>query len=124
MRFNVAAAQELRKLGVERVLVLWDREERKVAFSAASPDDRRAYKVAFTRKGNSAQLVARTFPRYIGLTAETPIRIGLHLQGEMLEGEIDPEFFSTLGKPANAKAVKKGRPRDRRTKQPAQGGEQ
>ena len=125
MRFNVTATQELRKLGIERALVLWDMEKRKVAFSAAPPDDHRAYKVAYNRKGNGAQLVARTFPRYVGLIAGPPIRVGLQLQGKMLEGEIGPEFFSPPGKPVNAKAEKTGR----RTgtggrNNPAQAGEQ
>jgi hypothetical protein len=124
MRFNVTAAQELRKLGLERVLVLWDRGKYKVAFSAAPPNDQRAYKVTYNRKGNGAQLVARTFPRYVGLIAEAPIRVSIHLQGKMLEGEIKPEFISPPGTPANAKAVKKGRPAGRRAKQPTQGGEQ
>jgi hypothetical protein len=120
MRFNVMATQELRKLGIERALVLWDRAKRKVAFSAAPPDDHRAYKVAYNQKGNGAQLVARTFPRYVGLIAEAPIRIGVHLQGKMLEGEIDPEFISPPGRPANTNDVKKARSTDWRAKQLAQ----
>jgi len=113
IRFNVTAAGELRKLGIERALVHWDRAKLKVAFSQAPPDDRRAYKVAFNKKGNGAQLVARTFPRYIGFIGEAPIRVSVHSQGKMLEGEIDPKYISPTGKPAHAKAGKKGRPTDR-----------
>lgn len=92
LRFNVSAAQALRKLGAERVVILWDKENNKVAFSAAPPEDHRSYKITYSRKGNSAQLVATTFPRSIGLTAKAPIKISVHLHGDLLEGEISPEF--------------------------------
>ncbi len=123
MRFNVAAAQELRKLGAERALVLWDKAKHKIAFSAAPPEERRSYKVAYNRKGNGAQLVARTFPRYIGLTVEAPIRISVHLNGKLLEGEIGPEFISPTGALLDAKALKTGSPASK-AKQPAHGEKQ
>jgi len=76
------------------------------------------------QRGNSAQLVARTFPRYVGLIAEAPIRIDVHLQGKMLEGEIESKFLSLPGKPVHVNAVKNSRPTDRRTKQSTKAGEQ
>jgi hypothetical protein len=95
MQFNKSATARLEKEGVEYVLILWDKELRKVAFRPISKKDSRAYKVAFGAKGNGAGFSTKTFFDYIRLnyteSRTVPVQLG---DGDiLLEFQIPEDFF-------------------------------
>lgn len=88
MQFNKSATARLEKDAVENILLLWDKDSRKVGLRSISKKDPRAYKVAYGAKGNGAGFSTKTFFDYIGLdyseSRTIPVEIG--------DGEILMEF--------------------------------
>ena len=62
---NQSASEILRKNGVEYVLLLWDKDELKMAIKSASKTDARAYRPGFSKKGGGAGFSAKTFFAHI-----------------------------------------------------------
>jgi hypothetical protein len=88
MQFNKAATARLEREAVENVLLLWDKDTKKVALRSINKKDQRAYPVAYGAKGNGAGFSTKTFFDYIGLdfsqSRTIPIEFG--------EGDILMEF--------------------------------
>ena len=62
---NKSATRVLEKDAVEFVVLLWDRETRRIAIRPLTKRDPRAYVVAYGKKGNGAGFSAKTFLDYI-----------------------------------------------------------
>jgi hypothetical protein len=63
---NSFAARILHKNAVEFVLLLWDRENRKVAVRPITKKDSRSYKLSYGRNQNGCGFAAKSFMDYIG----------------------------------------------------------
>lgn len=63
--FNAASTETLRKNAIEYVLLLWDKESRKVAVKSTSKKDTRSYTLRFTQKNRMSGFAAKTFLNYI-----------------------------------------------------------
>jgi hypothetical protein len=92
-RFNRDAAHFLKEQGVERVVILWDKERRKIGIAPAKPSDSRGYSLGFNTAGNSADIAIRAFSKYVGIDAEQSIRIPLKIVDGVLEGVIPREYL-------------------------------
>lgn len=69
---NKAAALIFEKNAVEFVLLLWDKENRKIGIRPITKKDSRAYPVKYGPKNNGAYFAAKTFFDYVNLDyAET-----------------------------------------------------
>jgi hypothetical protein len=67
LALNMTAAKLVTDLGTDLVLLMWDEAARRVAVKPIMrKDDKRAYKVRFGGKGNTAGFHAATFFDYIG----------------------------------------------------------
>jgi hypothetical protein len=66
MAMNTAAAKIFHQNAVEYILLLWDRERRKVAIRPISKKDVRAYRLTYGPKANGASFSARSFMNHIG----------------------------------------------------------
>ncbi len=86
IRFNVQATEILKRLGIERVLLLWDKDKHKIAIALASKNDDRSYKVRYDPKKNVAQVAAKAIVPQIGWNAERSVRIAVHQSEKTLEG--------------------------------------
>src|SRR5690348_15937302 len=67
LSLNKTATVMLEKNAVEYVLVLWDKDDRKIAIRPITKKDPRAYSVTYGVKGNGAGFSAKTFCDYINL---------------------------------------------------------
>jgi hypothetical protein len=65
MALNKAATRFLEKDAVEFVVLLWDKDTRRVGIRPLTKRDPRAYRVAYGKKGNGAGFSAKTFFDYI-----------------------------------------------------------
>jgi hypothetical protein len=66
LNFNTAASEILHKNAVEDVLLMWDREARKVAIRSIAKKDARSYRMRFSRENRAAGFAAKPFLEYIG----------------------------------------------------------
>ena len=75
--FNGAATKVLTENAVERVLLMWDRDARRVGIRRVGKKDARAYTVHYARKNSYSGFAAKTFLQHIGYdcsnTATFPI---------------------------------------------------
>lgn len=97
MSLNKEATQALEKLGVERILLLWDKSARKVGIKPSlRSDDSRSYKLSFGRKGNGAGFSAKTFFDYIHYDYTTSRRYPLNWNEDqgIFETEIAAEHLT------------------------------
>lgn len=62
---NKSATRVLEKDAVEFVVLLWDRDSRRVGIRPLTKRDPRAYRVGYGKKGNGAGFSAKTFLDYI-----------------------------------------------------------
>ena len=104
VRVNSEATKVLKNLGAERVLLLWDKEKRRVAVAAATKNDARSYKLRVDPKKGVAQFAAKAAMRHIGWIAERSVRIPVRLVEKMLEGTIPAENLQRGGASDLAKA--------------------
>lgn len=63
--FNAAATDVLKAQKASNVLLLWDKEARKIGVRVATKKDTRTYTVNYANSVNSAGFAAKTFLRYI-----------------------------------------------------------
>jgi hypothetical protein len=76
--FNQPASRLLQKGAIDRVLLLWDALESKLALkTSGNKNDVRAYKIRFNERGNGASFSAKTFLDFAGIdyTVRKPIQI-------------------------------------------------
>ena len=66
INFNIVATRELENKKVMAVLLLWDKETRRVGIRPTTNDDVRSYKLHKSGKGNASGFSASTFLEYIG----------------------------------------------------------
>jgi hypothetical protein len=67
---NQGASAQLVKDAAKRVLLLWDRENLKLAIKPLSKKDNRAYSIAYSHKGSGSTITARGFLAWIGYSTE------------------------------------------------------
>lgn len=65
MSLNKQAGNRLEQKAVERVLLLWDKDSRRVGIKPITKKDPRSYKLSYASRGNSAGFSAVTFFRFI-----------------------------------------------------------
>jgi len=111
IRLNVDATRLIKSKGFERVLLLWDREKRKLAISSAPELDKRAYRVTYSPTGSSATIGAKAFPAFIGLAVDRSVSLPAEFQTGMLQATIPAEYLG-----ASADPTERGRPRSKKNK--------
>ena len=62
---NKTASARLHDKAIERVVLMWDKDTRRVGIKPFTKRDSRTYKVSFSGKGNSAAMSTTTFLQYI-----------------------------------------------------------
>jgi hypothetical protein len=65
IQFNATASRVLDKNAVETVLLLWDKDARKIGIKSITKKDDRAYKVRYAKKGKGAGFASKTFLDWI-----------------------------------------------------------
>jgi len=66
LNFNTAASEVLHEHAVEDVLLMWDKELRKIAIRGINKKDTRSYRMRFSRRNKSAGFAAKPFLEHIG----------------------------------------------------------
>ena len=66
LSFNTAASETLHKKAVVDVLLMWDKESRKMAIRSINKKDDRSYRMRFSRRNKAAGFAAKAFLEYIG----------------------------------------------------------
>lgn len=66
LQFNATASRLLYKHAVETVLLLWDKDHRKMAMKTISKKDDRSYQLRYAKKGKGAGFAAKTFLEWCG----------------------------------------------------------
>jgi hypothetical protein len=66
LQFNTSATRILAKNAVETVLLLWDKDARKIGVKNITKKDDRAYTMRYARKSKGAGFAAKTFLEWIG----------------------------------------------------------
>jgi hypothetical protein len=61
IQFNATASRILDKNVVETVLLLWDKDTRKIGIKSITKKDDRAYRMRYAKKGKGAGFAAKTF---------------------------------------------------------------
>jgi len=92
---NKASTRFLEKDAVEFVILLWDKEARRMAIRPITKRDARSYRVSYGVKGNGAGFSAKTFLDFIeydySVTRSFPVE--WNDKENMLELEIPVEAF-------------------------------
>jgi hypothetical protein len=86
-RFNMAATAHLAKM--EKVILLWDRQDHKLAIANASTDDTRAYRISYGHGG--ARIVPRAFLKHIRFTAASTVSVPAEFVKGMLQATLPAE---------------------------------
>jgi hypothetical protein len=96
LSFNAAAAETLHKSAVEYVLLLWDKDARKVAVRSTAKKDARAYTIRYAAKYKLAGFAAKTFLNHIqyDFTTTNQYPCTWDEQSEMYEVQLPPERFN------------------------------
>ncbi len=95
---NQAATRLFQKDAIEFVLLLWDTEERKLAIRPITKKDTRAYRIAYSKKGNGSGFSAKTFFDYIGLDYSSTFSVLAQWNEEegLLEADVPQERLKDL----------------------------
>jgi hypothetical protein len=94
VRANIEACKVLKELGAERVLLLWDKDRRKIGIAAAAKNDARSYKLRYDSDLRSAQFSAKATFKRLGWSADHSVRVPVHLSDKMLEGTLPAEHLT------------------------------
>jgi hypothetical protein len=91
---NTALLRVLKAAGVESVLLLWDKANRRIAGRAAPKNDRNAYAVS-SSSSSSASIRAKQFLTYIGWNAATreTMPVTWNDSEKMFEAELPARHF-------------------------------
>ncbi len=94
------------KVGAKFALLLWDKEERKVAILPTNKKDQNAFRVAYSRKGSGAMLNAKTFLDWIKYDTSNPdtLTVAAHWDDDdkLLEIELPAEKIKAEQQPRGA----------------------
>jgi hypothetical protein len=93
IRVNTNATTLLREMGAERVLLLWDRDKRKLAIMPAAKNDVRSYKLRFDSARGVSGFAAKAMMKKIGWNAERTVRIPVNQINKMLEGTVPMDYL-------------------------------
>jgi hypothetical protein len=92
---NKSSTVTLERNAVEFVLLLWDKDRRKIGIRPITKKDARAYRLKYGPKNNGAYFSAKTFFDYIGVDySETRSFPAVWAEDEsLLEAEVPTEFM-------------------------------
>ena len=95
LSFNSASAAILTKNAVEHVLLMWDKDARRIAIRSIARKDPRAYVVRYGKKNKLAGFAAKTFLNYIHFDFSTTWSGGCswNEKENMFEIELPAERF-------------------------------
>jgi hypothetical protein len=93
---NSAAARILEEIGIEAVLLLWDKVSCKFALKAAPKTDVNAYKVSIQRNKSGGSLAAKAFLSHIGWSARQRVTLpaAWNEKEKMLEITLPKKYVS------------------------------
>jgi hypothetical protein len=104
LSLNSSAAQIFHNHGVEAVLLMWDKEARKIALRPTSnKKETRAYKVSFGKRINAGNISAKSFTDYIGWNHGAQRRtLAAHWNGPegIMEIVVPAEYLTSVHAPA------------------------
>jgi hypothetical protein len=66
LNFNTAASDTLHKNAVEDVLLMWDKEARKMAIRSITKKDSRSYRMRYSKRSKAAGFAAKPFLEFVG----------------------------------------------------------
>jgi len=97
MSFNKIASEIMEKEAFDFVLLLWDKEHRKMAIRPITKKDSRSYRIHYSKRRNGAGFHAKTFLDYVGYTHGTggtkAIPATWNQVDNIFEAEIPAEFL-------------------------------
>jgi|HubBroStandDraft_1064217.scaffolds.fasta_scaffold412018_1 hypothetical protein len=88
INLNRSAAQILKKADIDRVVVLWDSEKRKMAIKRAADDDPYGYKVSYREGAIQAGIGLKSFAAFVGLKPGQSVKVYATYTNKMLEATI------------------------------------
>jgi hypothetical protein len=99
--FNAASTETLRKNAIEYVLLLWDKDTRKIAVKSTSKKDARCYVLRFTQKNRMSGFAAKTFLNHIeyDFTESHQYPCSWNDREDMFEVQLPAERFGVVVHP-------------------------
>jgi hypothetical protein len=67
LAFNTTTSVKLKENKAEKVLLLWDKETKRIGVQLTTKEDDRAYKIHWSPRGDGCGFTASTFLKYVGL---------------------------------------------------------
>lgn len=67
LSFNKSASVKLKEYTAESVLLLWDKESKRIGVQLITKNDNRSYKIHWSPRGDGCGFTASTFLKYVGL---------------------------------------------------------
>ena len=109
LAFNMFATKEFQVKGIEKVLLLWDKETRRVGVKPLTGNDPRSYKLHPGVRGNGCGFSATTFLDHIGYdVSESRSMDALWDDGEKMFVIEVPEEYLKKGTQGTLPSVKTG----------------
>jgi hypothetical protein len=105
--FNAASTETLRKNAIEYVLLLWDKDTRKIAVKSTSKKDARSYVLRFTQKNRMSGFAAKTFLNHIeyDFTVSHQYPCTWNDHEDMMEIQLPAERFGVIVNPKRAPRI-------------------
>jgi hypothetical protein len=102
LNINKAFTELLRHKAIERVLLMWDAESRKIGIRQISKKDSRAYELSFDQKNRGSNVSAKTFLDWIGYdySQTRSFNVEWNDKEDIFEIALPPDVFTDANKPA------------------------
>jgi hypothetical protein len=95
IRLNARCAAIFKEMNVERVLVMWDKDKRKIALAPDAKGDSRSYRVSYNANGSMASVAAKFITAFIGWSAQRGVKVNAELSDGMLQARLPAEYISS-----------------------------
>jgi hypothetical protein len=95
IRLNARSASIFKEMNVERVLVMWDKDKRKIALAPDAKGDSRSYRVSYNANGSMATVAAKFIATFIGWSAQRAVKVNAEFTDGMLQAKLSAEYISS-----------------------------
>ena len=95
IRLNARSAAIFKEMNVERVLVMWDKDKKKISLAPDANRDSRSYRVSYNANGNMASVAAKIITTFIGWSAQRGIKVNAEFNDGMLQAKLPAEYISS-----------------------------
>jgi hypothetical protein len=97
IRLNARSAAILKQMNAERVLVMWDKDRRKIALAPDRKGDSRSYRVSHNAAGSMGTIASKFIVAFIGWSAQRSVRVNAEFSDGMLQAKLPAEYISSSG---------------------------